>query len=374
MNVANIGAFLDVGHSVLCPTSTLQLKGKESQAMIDRNMSRRALVVGSIVFLITLSCSIVSWRAISKQYPVYQGSSGSTVIVFTSDADAGRQLYAISPNGENLARLTYHRGSGLFGLPIGGYSQDLVINEQPLPGPDMKGVRYISNFEREGFKQYYLPLNGDRYIQLPPTIEDYTYASLSPDGQLLLYINRDKNFVIKNVQTGEERCINCDLPEVWVNTPASWTLDSKKFVVSWYSPSEGVSHIYTYATATNMLTQISPKTASVNRSPSWSPDGRRIAFASNLLSDDPDKIDIYVMNIDDKQLSRLTDTGNNTNPAWSPDGKNIVFESKRNGRVSKHGNIASDIYLMKADGSEQVQLTRDSASTDYTVPIWVIIP
>ena len=51
----------------------------------------------------------------------------------------------------------------------------------------------------------------------------------------------------------------------------------------------------------------------------------------------------------------------NTYPAWSPDGTKIVFESTRNGPDA-------DIFLMNADGSNVVQLTRND-SYDGT-PAW----
>jgi hypothetical protein len=135
-----------------------------------RGNNFKAVFLSSLLLAIIASCLFLGWYALYGKYPVYRGQSGSTVIVFVSDQGPGTQLYAISPNGKDPSRLTYHRGSGFFGLPIGGYFQDLVINEQPLAGPNMKGIRYISNFEREGLKQYYMPLDGRKYYALPSII------------------------------------------------------------------------------------------------------------------------------------------------------------------------------------------------------------
>jgi len=82
----------------------------------------------------------------------------------------------------------------------------------------------------------------------------------------------------------------------------------------------------------------------------WSPDGSRIAFS--VLSKNRESWDIYVMNADGSEETRLTMNGrNNDSPSWSPDGDRIVFSSARDGR--------SEIYVMNAVGSEQTRLTNN---------------
>jgi Tol biopolymer transport system component len=89
---------------------------------------------------------------------------------------------------------------------------------------------------------------------------------------------------------------------------------------------------------------------STDMQPAWSPDGGRIAFAS----DRDGALAIYTMNADGSSVQRLTNAplANSTSPSWSPDGSKIVFVSNRAG--------TSDIYVMDADGSNIVQLTSDS--------------
>ena len=83
----------------------------------------------------------------------------------------------------------------------------------------------------------------------------------------------------------------------------------------------------------------------VYAAPAWSPDGRKIAFAS----DRDDNSEIYVMNADGSGQRNLTrNPAFDADPAWSPDGRSIAFRSTRDGNT--------DIYVMNADGSGQRNL------------------
>ncbi len=91
--------------------------------------------------------------------------------------------------------------------------------------------------------------------------------------------------------------------------------------------------------------------------PAWSPDGQRVAFAS-----DRNSFDIYLMNADGSGLTALSGgPARNLHPAWSPDGKRIAFESNRSG--------SWDVYVVNADGSGEPTALTDSPANDGN-PAW----
>lgn len=85
--------------------------------------------------------------------------------------------------------------------------------------------------------------------------------------------------------------------------------------------------------------------------------GNRLAFERK----EDDNSDVYVMNPDGTELTRLTDDpGWDGTPAWSPDGTQIAFASERLG--------SPVIMLMNADGSDQRALTE--ATYASLMPVW----
>lgn len=111
--------------------------------------------------------------------------------------------------------------------------------------------------------------------------------------------------------------------------------------VAFESDRDGNWEIYTLDLRTGIAYNLT-RAPAADHSPSWSPDGRQLAFHSNRSSD----TDIYVMSSSGRDVLRITDSGRDWRPRWSPNGKRILFIRG-----------FDEIYTMNADGSDAQYIT-----------------
>ena len=98
-------------------------------------------------------------------------------------------------------------------------------------------------------------------------------------------------------------------------------------------------------------------------SPTWSPDGKRLAFSAVDVSG---ASDLYILDLAPRALTRLTkDSYDDKDPAWSPDGKTIVFSSDR---TTYGENGKYNLFSYRLEDNSIDYLTLGNAS--YGSPAW----
>jgi Tol biopolymer transport system component len=93
--------------------------------------------------------------------------------------------------------------------------------------------------------------------------------------------------------------------------------------------------------------------SSIDRQPTYSPDGRRILFSSNRSGN----LDLWTIDRESRTLRQLTDdAAQDWDPAFTPDGKQILWSSDRGGNL--------EIWIANADGNNARQLTTDGSDAE----------
>lgn len=139
-----------------------------------------------------------------------------------------------------------------------------------------------------------------------------------------------------------------------LNISPSWSPDGKQ--IAFVSYRSGTPMLMIMSNSGDMRRAF-PQKGELNSAPSWSPDGRLLAFSSSRDGN----AEIYVMRVSNQKLTRLTrHPGIDTSPTWSPNGREIAFTSDRSGRPQ--------IYVMDAEGANVRRITYDVSYCD--APSW----
>ena len=284
---------------------------------------------------------------------------------------SGREIFLVNSDGSGLTQLT-HSDSG-------------VYNFQPALSPD--GTRVA--FGRTGDDKpgiFILEVDGTGLRRLTTNHSGFdNEPAWSPDGSKIAFVrgfDTTSEGVANHTECGSEIYIvsvNDEAAEFNLTgsnlssergggTDPSWSPDGTR--IAFASNRGGSYDIYSITVEGGAVEQLTKTTTQEEAEPAWSPDGKRIAYAGNYLGallycgfahtglGSPSITtgpDIYVMASDGSGQTRLTFTENNIEPAWSPDGESLAFVSSRG------GNTQTQVYIMSLSGGREFSITSDAS-------------
>jgi TolB protein len=98
-----------------------------------------------------------------------------------------------------------------------------------------------------------------------------------------------------------------------------------------------------------LLTPFTPGVRSYRAAPDWSPDGRAVAYEQQMGD-----FQVWMINVRDRQPRQLTSEGENEGPSWAPDGRHIALSSTRGG--------STQIWILDSESGRFRQLTRNAGA------------
>ena len=165
-----------------------------------------------------------------------------------------------------------------------------------------------------------------------------------------------------------------DFEELNIITPGlTWSPDGKKIALSAKSGGYDVIHIIDIDSEDRITI---PLELDAIKSVTWSPDGKNLAFVGHNAI----QSDIYLWNLETKAITNLTnDIFTDNYPAWAPDSKLLYFSSDRTNyinpdalpdsfKIYKYNYSQSDIYSINID-TKQVSRITNIPGCDETSPV-----
>jgi Tol biopolymer transport system component len=145
-----------------------------------------------------------------------------------------------------------------------------------------------------------------------------------------------------------------------------WSPDGKKIAfASDRRSGAGRQDIYVMDADGTTVRRVStlPEGAVFDTAPRFSPNGKRLVFTR--YRGDPGPSALFTVNMDGNGLKRLTPWDNRAGDAdWSPDGKKLVFEAYPSPK--SHG----EVYTVEADGEHLKNITDNGRSGGSADPVW----
>ncbi len=271
--------------------------------------------------------------------------AAGNVRMITVATEGGCFQPAIDRNGGRMVySSTQHRPNpDLYIKSVSGRTHTQLTKDpgrdiMPAISPDGQYVAFSS--DRHGdFNIYVLSMDGGQPMQITDSSDHELHPSFSPDGRQLVYCREASHsgrweMWVVDLETRMQTFLAYGLFPEWNPAPAPSRIVFQR-------PRERGDWLFSVWTLEIVKGEAMHETEIISASnaatmhPTWSPDGKRIAFVTMVdpieQSSEPQQSDIYVINRDGTGRTNLTNGQSfNLYPVWSTDGS-VFFTSDRTG-------------------------------------------
>ena len=252
----------------------------------------------------------------------YTGEAGffGSKIAFTAKGKGTSAIYAMDFDGANAYSV----------------SKNSSTNILPAWSPSGGQIAYTS-FMRENPDLYVAPAGGGRPTKVSSQKGMNTGASWSPDGsKLAVTLSKDGNAEIYIISASDGSIVKRLTNDKAIDTSPAWSPDGG--TIAFVSDRNGGPQIFVVPAGGGSAKQVSTN-GSYNTTPAWSPKSGKHVIA--YTTRDGGTYDIVTLDIDSKTMTRITQNeGSNEEPSFSPNGRAIAFARAGQG-----------VFIANADGT-----------------------
>jgi TolB protein len=345
--------FLPPPRQTILSQDTLPLEDRLASLSVPKKKTSRIGIAPIIIFILFAGFFSLFWFVRPAEIPItapeiftpfasdYTPPPTLTPLPKPTNPHGGRIAFTCTRGDYNQLCMINRDGSGLIQL-----TDMEASNYYPVFTPDGGSLLFASN--RNGaFDLYLLMFNEKQLFQVTKNVGNVVSPDYSPDGRYIVFANRagDGPTAIWMVNADG---LNPRLVYTGSNTivATAWSPDGERIA---YAMSVGIPQeyeIFVMDTNGRNHLRISQGLRGIGGSLDWSHDGKHLLIHAGAFRDK----NIFKLEVETGNHIQITNSGNNAGASYSPDGLYIVFNSLRN-------DDQADLYIMRADGTNQVQLT-----------------
>jgi hypothetical protein len=271
----------------------------------------------------------------------------------------GRSQLELAADWHSAIRTTYPaRPAAIAPLDrplVAGRSFGGTTNVNPAISPDGRWIAFLSERSFFAIDLFVADARSGAVVEkLTDMVGDPHYSNLQFVGSAAAWDREGRRLAVGTVTSGRAAIAVFDWPgghrslEVVIEDvdeiySPTWSPDGRSIAFSGISG--GVTDLFVYDLERSSLRRLTDD-AFADLQPAWEPDGRRIAFVTDRFTTDPGTLifgayRLALLDVDTgviQQMPAFT-TGKHLTPQWSPDGTCLYFVSDRDGK--------SDVYRLE---------------------------
>ena len=323
---------------------------------MTRHLRRKRVPISFV--LAVLVAGLAAAMPVEAAFPGANGKiafSSSSRMVGVGNLEGDLEIFAVKPDGSELEQIT----------------RNDVSDDDPAYSPD--GAEIVFERNADLYRMNADGSEGEVRLTDTPEVQELAPA-WSPDGEKIVFargfaddIKLRRSEIYKMDALDGSDVVRLTGSRDAIERSPVWSPDGKKITFSANGKTVGAGIYKINASDGSARTRLTGSGLAAYQ-PDWSPDGRKIAFYGSPNRRGSSPADIYKMKADGSGVMRLTeDPAFDFSPAWSPDGDEITFDSARD-----HETNGSSIFKMNADGSDETAVTDNLASDSE--PDWQPVP